>query len=88
MDANPLSENTFYYGDHLDILHHYPPDKSIDLMYLDSPFHSHRSSTVLFKDECGRESEAQIEAFNETWHWNETAEQAEQRFQILALDTV
>jgi site-specific DNA-methyltransferase (adenine-specific) len=29
---------------------------------------------VLFRQESGRESEAQIAAFDDTWHWNETAE--------------
>jgi site-specific DNA-methyltransferase (adenine-specific) len=29
---------------------------------------------VLFKDEHGTESEAQITAFEDTWHWNMTAE--------------
>jgi site-specific DNA-methyltransferase (adenine-specific) len=28
---------------------------------------------VLFKDESGKESEAQITAFEDTWHWNEVA---------------
>jgi site-specific DNA-methyltransferase (adenine-specific) len=30
---------------------------------------------VLFKDESGIDSEAQITAFEDTWHWNRVAEQ-------------
>jgi site-specific DNA-methyltransferase (adenine-specific) len=46
------------------------PDECIDLIYLDPPFNSSRSYNVLFKDEGGQEAEAQITAFEDTWHWN------------------
>lgn len=67
--------NTLYYGDNLDILREYIPGASVDLIYLDPPFNSNRSYNVLFKDESGTESEAQITAFEDTWHWNLAAEQ-------------
>ncbi len=69
-------KNTLYYGDNLDILRNlqYFPDESVDLIYLDSPFNSARSYNVLFKDESGRHADAQIKAFEDTWHWGETAE--------------
>jgi site-specific DNA-methyltransferase (adenine-specific) len=41
----------------------YIPDESIDLVYLDPPFNSNRSYNVLFKDESGKEPEAQIAKF-------------------------
>src|SRR5579885_2898992 len=50
-------------------------DESVDLIYLDPPFNSSRSYNVLFKDELGIESEAQITAFGDTWHWGLTTEQ-------------
>jgi site-specific DNA-methyltransferase (adenine-specific) len=59
----------------LTILREYIPNESIDLVYLDPPFNSNRSYNVLFKDESGKESEAQITAFDDTWHWNMAAEQ-------------
>jgi len=31
---------------------------------------------VLFKEEKGQDSESQIEAFEDTWHWNQATEQA------------
>lgn len=67
-------QNTLYYGDNLGILREYIPSESVDLIYLDPPFNSSRSYNVLFKDERGKESEAQITAFEDTWHWNESAE--------------
>jgi site-specific DNA-methyltransferase (adenine-specific) len=70
--------NTLYYGDNLDILREYVKDESVDLVYLDPPFNSNRNYNVLFKDESGKEAEAQITAFEDTWHWNEKAEETYQ----------
>jgi site-specific DNA-methyltransferase (adenine-specific) len=70
-----LKENTLFYGDNLAILREYIPDSSVDLIYLDPPFNSSRTYNVLFKYESGEESEAQIAAFEDTWHWNLAAEQ-------------
>lgn len=68
--------NTLYYGDNLKVLREHIPNESVDLIYLDPPFNSNRSYNVLFKDESGREAPAQITAFDDTWHWNATTEQA------------
>ena len=51
-------------------------DESIDLIYLDPPFNSSATYNVLFKAPSGEGSQAQIEAFEDTWHWNESAERA------------
>lgn len=61
--------NTLYYGDNLTILRDYIASESVDLVYLDPPFNSNRSYNVLFKQESGKESEAQIQAFDDTWNW-------------------
>ncbi len=74
MSPRPLTENTLFYGDNLFILREHIPSESVDLVYLDPPFNSSRNYNVLFKDEHGTESEAQIEAFEDTWHWNLEAE--------------
>jgi len=66
--------NTLYYGDNLPILKKHFPSESIDLIYLDPPFNSNRSYNVLFKDESGSEADAQITAFEDTWHWTQDAE--------------
>lgn len=67
--------NTLYYGDNLKILREYIKDESVDLIYLDPPFNSNRNYNVLFRDESGSEAESQITAFEDTWHWNHSAEQ-------------
>jgi site-specific DNA-methyltransferase (adenine-specific) len=61
--------NLLYYGDNLHILNHYFADRSVDLIYLDPPFNSNRSYNVLFKESTGAASEAQIEAFEDSWNW-------------------
>ncbi len=71
----PITHNTLFYGDNLKILREYIPSESVDLIYLDPPFNSNRNYNVLFKDESGQDSEAQITAFEDTWHWNHIAEQ-------------
>jgi site-specific DNA-methyltransferase (adenine-specific) len=70
----PITQNTLFYGDNLPILREHFPDECIDLIYLDPPFNSSRSYNVLFKDEVGEEAEAQITAFEDTWHWNAATE--------------
>jgi site-specific DNA-methyltransferase (adenine-specific) len=74
MSQKTFSRNTLFYGDNLPILREYVADESIDLVYLDPPFNSNRSYNVLFKDESGREADAQVEAFEDTWHWGDEAE--------------
>jgi site-specific DNA-methyltransferase (adenine-specific) len=77
--VKPITENTLFYGDNLPIMQQYIPDESVDLVYLDPPFNSNRTYNVLFKQESGKDSEAQIAAFEDTWHWNDAAEEAYDR---------
>jgi site-specific DNA-methyltransferase (adenine-specific) len=69
-----MKTNALYYGDNLDILRRYVPNESVDLIYLDPPFNSNRDYNVIFKDESGRKSDAQLLAFEDTWHWGPSAE--------------
>ena len=68
--------NQLYYGDNLNVLREKIADESIDLIYLDPPFNSQASYNVLYRAPSGQHSQAQIEAFEDTWHWNEHAEDA------------
>lgn len=68
--------NALYYGDNLDVLREHIRDESVDLVYLDPPFNSNATYNVLFKSPEGASSEAQIEAFEDTWHWGVQAEDA------------
>jgi len=74
--AKAITENTLFYGDNLEILRDYLIDECVDLIYLDPPFNSSRNYNVLFKDEHGLDSEAQITAFEDTWHWTTATEHA------------
>jgi len=69
-----LKTNVLYYGDNLEILRKYIHENSIDLVYLDPPFNSKKDYNILFKENGGVESEAQIKAFTDTWHWTQAAE--------------
>ncbi|MGL5137447.1 MAG: DNA methyltransferase [Beijerinckiaceae bacterium] len=68
--------NTLFYGDNLHILREHIADASVDLIYLDPPFNSNANYNVLFKSPDGIDSQSQIEAFEDTWHWNDNAERA------------
>lgn len=68
--------NTLYYGDNLQVLRGFIDSESVDLIYLDPPFNSQANYNILFKSPAGMKSRAQIEAFEDTWHWNEFAELA------------
>jgi site-specific DNA-methyltransferase (adenine-specific) len=69
-----LKTNVLYYGDNLEILRKYIPENSIDLIYLDPPFNSKKDYNILFKENGGVESEAQIKAFTDTWEWGPSAQ--------------
>ena len=68
--------NQLYYGDNLAVLREHVRDESVDLIYLDPPFNSNASYNVLFKSPTGEQSQAQIEAFDDSWHWNDAAARA------------
>lgn len=68
-----MADNLLYYGDNLDILRRYVKDESVDLVYLDPPFNSNQDYNVLFKEHGGKKSAAQIQAFEDTWTWDEEA---------------
>jgi len=65
---------TLYFGDNLNILREHIKDESVDLIYLDPPFNSKRAYNLLFKTPKGHVSDAQITAFEDTWHWGDQAE--------------
>jgi DNA modification methylase len=76
LDQTPLPENFLYFGDNLDVLRRYLKDESVDLVYLDPPFNSNQDYNVLFAEKDGRDSAAQINAFTDTWRWDEGAARA------------
>jgi DNA modification methylase len=45
----------------------------VDLVYLDPPFNSNASYNVLFAAKDGKQAAAQIQAFEDTWQWDQVA---------------
>jgi site-specific DNA-methyltransferase (adenine-specific) len=72
--AQPTSQ--LFYGDNLAVLRESIATESVDLIYLDPPFNSQATYNVLFRSPAGGGSQAQIEAFEDTWHWGSEAEGA------------
>ncbi len=68
--------NRLYYGDNLDVLRRYVDEESVDLVYLDPPFNSDQNFNVLFAEQDGSRSAAQIHAFEDTWQWDQAAAEA------------
>jgi DNA modification methylase len=71
---NKQEMKKLYYGDNLQILREHVADESVDLIYLDPPFNSKRDYNLLFKTPKGHESDAQITAFEDSWHWGGQAQ--------------
>ena len=71
-----MSANSLYFGDNLEILRNEIKSETVDLIYLDPPFNSKANYNLLFRSPTGSEPHAQITAFEDTWHWNDTAETA------------
>ena len=63
--------NSLHYGDCLEVMRQWPAD-FVDLIYLDPPFNSKAHYNIIFgQQEC--EEKAQVRAFEDTWHWDESA---------------
>jgi len=74
-EPNPnMKTNVLYFGNNLIVLRQQIPDESVDLIYNDPPFNSSRNFSLLFKDRTGKESQAQREAFEDTWTWTDESE--------------
>lgn len=75
-----MQSNALYFGDNLAVLSERTadgqyrfPSESVDLVYLDPPFNSNRNYNLIFKEQSGQKAEAQIQAFEDTWHWDQQA---------------
>src|SRR5471032_2587663 len=66
--------NQLFFGDNLHVLRESIAAASVDLIYLDPPFNSKRDYNLLFKSPKGHDSDAQITAFEDSWHWGQQAE--------------
>ncbi|MFH1337349.1 MAG: DNA methyltransferase [Nanoarchaeota archaeon] len=73
-----MAQNFLYYGDNLDILRRYIRDETVDLIYLDPPFKSNQNYNVLFQEQNGLQSKAQVKVFEDTWRWDQESAEAYQ----------
>ena len=71
-----MPANSLYYGDNLKVLREHIKDETIDLVYLDPPFKSNQDYNVLFQEQNGSRSAAQVRAFTDTWRWDQAAAEA------------
>jgi DNA modification methylase len=72
-NSGTLADNVLFYGDNLDVLRRHVKDETVDLVYLDPPFKSDQNYNVLFAEQSGDRASAQIQAFEDTWHWDAIA---------------
>jgi len=56
-------KNQLFYGENLEILRKFIPDNSVDLIYIDPPFHSKRNYYLL-----------ENQVFTDIWKWNNISE--------------
>jgi adenine specific DNA methylase Mod len=71
-----MAMNKLYFGENLDVLRDHIDQESVDLVYLDPPFNSQENYNVLFKERSGVGVGAQVEAFRDTWKWEDGAANA------------
>jgi adenine specific DNA methylase Mod len=58
-----------FHGDNLDVMRRHVASESVDLVYLDPPFNSDRTYSLIYKG-----SQARERAFVDTWTWDDNAE--------------
>jgi site-specific DNA-methyltransferase (adenine-specific) len=73
-------QNQLYYGDNLEILPRIPSE-SVDLCYIDPPFNSNRDYNQIYNN-IDNEDKAQVQAFTDTWEWDDAAMNGFARFDL------
>jgi hypothetical protein len=74
--------NKLFYGGNLDILPGLS-DESVNLVYPDPPFNSNCRYNVIFGRDAGSsdtDASAQIQAFDDTWHWTPVTDAQYQQY--------
>lgn len=75
--SRPMAQSgALFYGDNHDVLRTYVSNESVDLVYLDPPFNSNATYNVLFSEQDGSRSTAQVKAFGDTWRWDRQSVEA------------
>src|SRR5947209_15343579 len=72
MYQKPITQNTLFYGDNLEIMRKKIKSETVDLCYIDPPFNSKRNYNQIYNN-IGNEDRAQAQAFIDTWVWDDMA---------------
>lgn len=70
-----MTKRDLFCGDNLSLMRSMDA-ASVDLIYLDPPFNSSADYNKTHRHVDGRAADAQIQAFEDTWHWGSAAAQA------------
>ena len=70
-----MTKRELFCGDNLSLMRSMDA-ASVDLIYLDPPFNSSADYNKTHRHVDGRAADAQIQAFEDTWHWGSAAAQA------------
>jgi len=70
-----MTKRDLFCGDNLGLMRSMDA-ASVDLIYLDPPFNSSADYNKTHRHVDGRAADAQIQAFEDTWHWGPAAAQA------------
>jgi DNA modification methylase len=65
--------SVLYCAENLEVLRRHIPDAFADLVYLDPPFNSNATYSVLFGPAGGVKRETRVKAFDDIWRWDQTA---------------
>ncbi|MFZ5933018.1 MAG: DNA methyltransferase [Patescibacteria group bacterium] len=65
--------NLLYFGDNLEVLRRHVANESVDLIYLDPPWNKKKRYNILFVEQNGSRSPAQIRVFEDSWQWDTAA---------------
>jgi site-specific DNA-methyltransferase (adenine-specific) len=76
--------NQLYFGDNLGVLRKHVKDETVDLIYLDPPFNSKATYNMLYPSPVA--ADAQRKAFEDTWRWEDGAEDAMEAVRVADLD--
>ncbi|MDR1724986.1 MAG: hypothetical protein LBR28_01140 [Bacteroidales bacterium] len=74
--------NQLYYGNNLEVFENQLADESIDLCYIDPPFNSKRDYNQIYNN-IGSDDKAQVQAFEDTWEWDDEAIEGLKRFDLV-----
>ncbi|MDR0790430.1 MAG: restriction endonuclease [Bacteroidales bacterium] len=78
--------NQLCYGDNLEVLQKYIGEETIDLCYIDPPFNSKRDYNQIYNN-IGTEDKAQVQAFVDTWDWDDAAIEGFEKFDLASGDS-